>query len=70
MKVEALIDVVNEKTEGTAGDPLTRDEVESVVRATVDELARQGVVVLEADGSEIIGPSQDLAEGGDIEPPQ
>ena len=34
----ALVSAVTERTQGTAGDPLSRGEVEQVVRATLDEL--------------------------------
>jgi nucleoid DNA-binding protein len=38
MTTDELIDAVTARTKGTAGDPLTRDEVAQVVRATLDEL--------------------------------
>ena len=38
ISMQEFIDRVNDKTEGTASDPLTRPEVEAVVRATVEEL--------------------------------
>jgi len=41
MDREALIDRVTERTRGTAGDPLTRDEVAQVVNATLDELGAE-----------------------------
>ena len=36
--IDALVDRVTERTQGTAGDPLTRPEVEQVVKATLQEL--------------------------------
>ena len=42
MDVDALVDAVTAKTKGTASDPLSRDEVEQVVRVTVAELTASG----------------------------
>jgi hypothetical protein len=42
-----IVDRVTARTKGTAGDPLSRAEVEQVVAATLEELGARGVVVLE-----------------------
>jgi len=47
--VNELIDAVTAKTKGTKGDPLTREEVELVVRATLAELIAGGTVSLQSD---------------------
>ena len=47
LDIEALVDRVTERTKGTAGDPLSRAEVEQVVRMTLVELGGDGVLVLE-----------------------
>jgi len=49
MTIEELIDTVTAKTKGTKGDPLTREEVETVVRATIAELAAHGEVPIESE---------------------
>jgi hypothetical protein len=42
MEFDELVDAVAAKTKGTASDPLSRDEVEQVVRVTVAELTASG----------------------------
>lgn len=38
MALESLVDEVTRKTSGTSGDPLTREEVKSVITVAVKEL--------------------------------
>ena len=38
MAMKSLVDEIAKKTSGSQGDPLSRDEVEKVVTATVKEL--------------------------------
>jgi hypothetical protein len=52
LDVEALVDRVTARTKGTAGDPLTREEVAHVVRATLNEL----------HGHEAVGPIDEALE--------
>jgi len=49
MDVDALVDAVAAKTKGTASDPLSRDEVEQVVRVTVAELTASGQLLSDAE---------------------
>lgn len=41
---ERVIDKVAEKTHGTEGDPLAREEVAQVVNATLDVLYAEGAI--------------------------
>jgi nucleoid DNA-binding protein len=65
MTTEELIDVVTEKTKGTAGDPLTRDEVAQIVHATINELRDEGAL-----GHFDPPEPHELAGGGDIAAPE
>lgn len=38
--VDELVDLVTARTSGTRSDPLTRDEIEQVVRVTLEEVAK------------------------------
>jgi nucleoid DNA-binding protein len=44
---DELVDKVTERTKGTEGDPLTREEVEQIVNATLMELGAGGPSTLE-----------------------
>jgi hypothetical protein len=41
INIEALVNEVAKRTKGTKSDPLTRDEVENVVRHTLDVMDEQ-----------------------------
>lgn len=53
-----LVDRVTEDTHGTQGDPLSREEVEQVISATLVALSDAGVEGLPADDS--MGTEDDL----------